>query len=586
MAMIRAAFLSVVVILISLAANSCGYGAGAYRELADIESYAAERPDSALQVLGKIDSRRIHRAKVRARYCLLKSMVLDKNYIDVTDDSLTLEAVRWYRDHGTDAERAKAYYYHGRVQQNDKDYINAIIAFTNAEKYAGMEEDWLYLGLIYRGMARIYNVTFNSEEELKYSIYASECYRKSDDELHYNYSLNNTAIAYNNLKKFDKAIALCEEVEDRARASNDTILMAASTCTYISALTYKENPDPVRAISMFNYMRDSLRYEPSFETWHDIACAYSQIGEYDTAIQIIEGLRSVCPDNPVAYGQLASVRSKVDYGKFDYKDAYLNFSAATAIQDSIFNSILNQSVLSAQKDYFQRQAEYDEYRLRTHRIIAGLVISVLALAIVYVTAVAYRKIREKQSEAERYMGQVCDMVEQMKVAEIESRRALDEKDRQIDSLSTDIRERNGEAISGFRRQIGDLYRLKFNFLDEICRQYYSYGLTAAKQRKILKAVEDSISELSGDRDFSALEAIVNTFKDDVMKKLRDEFPLFKEEEFRLMCYWYAGFSSSAMSLLLKEEDVNAVYKKRSRLKGKIEKSGSPLKEFFIKELSK
>lgn len=584
MAMIRAAFLSVVVILISLAASSCDRGA--YRELADIESYAAEHPDSALRALGRIDASSLCRAKDRARYCLLKSVALDKNYIDVTDDSLTLEAVRWYRDHGTDAERAKAYYYHGRVQQNDKDYINAIIAFTNAEKYAGMEEDWLYLGLIYRGMARIYNVTFNSEEELKYSIYASECYRKSDDELHYNYSLNNTAIAYNNLKKFDKAIALCEEVEDRARASNDTILMAASTCTYISALTYKENPDPVRAISMFNYMRDSLRYEPSFETWHDIACAYSQIGEYDTAIQIIEGLRSVCPDNPVAYGQLASVRSKVDYGKFDYKDAYLNFSAATAIQDSIFNSILNQSVLSAQKDYFQRQAEYDEYRLRTHRIIAGLVISVLALAIVYVTAVAYRKIREKQSEAERYMGQVCDMVEQMKVAEIESRRALDEKDRQIDSLSTDIRERNGEAISGFRRQIGDLYWLKFNFLDEICRQYYSYGLTAAKQRKILKAVEDSISELSGDRDFSALEAIVNTFKDDVMKKLRDEFPLFKEEEFRLMCYWYAGFSSSAMSLLLKEEDVNAVYKKRSRLKGKIEKSGSPLKEFFIKELSK
>lgn len=580
----RTAFIFVTVILISLAASSCDRGA--YRELADIESYAAERPDSALQALEKIDASRIRRAKVRARYCLLKSMTLDKNYIDVTDDSLTLEAVRWYRDHGTDAERAKAYYYHGRVQQNDKDYINAIIAFTNAEKYAGMEEDWLYLGLIYRGMARIYNVTFNSEEELKYSIYASECYRKSDDELHYNYSLNNTAIAYNNLKKFDKAIALCEEVEDRARASNDTILMAASTCTYISALTYKENPDPVRAISMFNYMRDSLRYEPSFETWHDIACAYSQIGEYDTAIQIIEGLRSVCPDNPVAYGQLASVRSKVDYGKFDYKDAYLNFSAATAIQDSIFNSILNQSVLSAQKDYFQRQAEYDEYRLRTHRIIAGLVISVLALAVVYVTAAAYRKIREKQSEAERYIGQVCDMVEQMKVAEVESRRALDEKDRQIDSLSTDIRERNGEAISGFRRQIGNLYRLKFNFLDEICRQYYSYGLTAAKQRKILKAVEDSISELSGDRDFSALEAIVNTFKDDVMKKLRDEFPQFKEEEFRLMCYWYAGFSSSAMSLLLKEEDVNAVYKKRSRLKGKIEKSGSPLKEFFIKGLSK
>ena len=133
----RTAFLSFLAVFLSLIMSSCGRGT--YRELSDIESYAAEHPDSALQVLGKIDSRRIHRAKVRARYCLLKSMVLDKNYIDVTDDSLTLEAVRWYRDHGTDAERAKAYYYHGRVQQNDKDYINAIIAFTNAEKYAGMK---------------------------------------------------------------------------------------------------------------------------------------------------------------------------------------------------------------------------------------------------------------------------------------------------------------------------------------------------------------------------------------------------------------------------------------------------------------
>ena len=378
---------------------------------------------------------------------------------------------------------------------------------------------------------------------------------------------------------------MCEEVEDRARASNDTILIAACASTYISALTYKENPDPERAIAIFNYMRDSLEYEPSFETWHDIACAYSQIGEYDVAIQIIEGLKSVS-DDPVSYGQLASVQSKVDYGRLDYKDAYQNFNAAMAIQDSVFNSILNQSGLSAQKDYFQRQAEYDEYRLRTHSIIAGLVISVLALAVMCIAVSAYRKIREKQVETERYMGQVSDMVEQMKAVESENRRALDEKDRRIDSLSRDIRERNGESISEFRRQIGNLYRLKFNFLDEICRQYYSYGLTAAKQRNILKAVEGSISELSGDRDFGALEAIVNTFKNDVMRKLRDEFPQFKEEEFRLMCYWYAGFSSSAMSLLLKEEDVNAVYKKRSRLKGKIEKSGSPLKEFFIKELSK
>ena len=95
--MIRAAFLSVVVILISLAASSCDRGA--YRELADIESYAAEHPDSALQALGRIDASSLCRAKDRARYCLLKSVALDKNHMDVTDDSLINIAVKWYGRH-------------------------------------------------------------------------------------------------------------------------------------------------------------------------------------------------------------------------------------------------------------------------------------------------------------------------------------------------------------------------------------------------------------------------------------------------------------------------------------------------------
>ena len=584
MAMIRAAFLSVVVILISLAASSCDRGA--YRELADIESYAAERPDSALQALGKIDSRRIRRAKVRAGYCLLKSMTLDKNYIDVTDDSLTLEAVRWYRDHGTDAERARAYYYHGRVQQNDKDYVNAIIAFTNAEKYAGADEDWLYLGLIYRGMAEIYGQNYNFADEYKYAQLSCDCFHMAENENFYNYGLLDIAASLNNQHKYAQSDSICQKIIKIAKGNHDIELYRQGLRMIALTAIKSDTPEPEKTIEIFSYLIDSLDYVPTISDYSDLAHAYSLDGNYEYADSIIENIEALVGYDKISQATISLTDYVIERNRKNYKEALFRIEDAIQIQDSLLYMTLNQSVLSAQKDYFQRQAEYDEYRLSSHRIIAGLVISVLALAVVSVAVSAYRKIREKQVEAERYMGQVSDMVEQMKAAESENRRALDEKDRRIDSLSRDIREGNGEAISEFRRQIGDLYRLKFNFLDEICRQYYSYGLTAAKQRKILKAVEGSISELSGDRDFSALESIVNTFKDDVMRKLREEFPHFKEEEFRLMCYWYAGFSSSAMSLLLKEEDVNAVYKKRSRLKGKIEKSGSPHKEFFIKRLSK
>lgn len=165
MAMIRAAFLSVVVILISLAASSCDRGA--YRELADIESYAAERPDSALQALGKIDARRIRRAKVRARYCLLKSMTLDKNYIDVTDDSLINIAVKWYGRHGKADEKLMAYYYQGLVYQNAGDQEEAMKSFFLAGRSADRSTDNIQKGLLLDAKAAVYESLFRFDDAIE-----------------------------------------------------------------------------------------------------------------------------------------------------------------------------------------------------------------------------------------------------------------------------------------------------------------------------------------------------------------------------------------------------------------------------------
>ena len=52
-------------------------------------------PDTALALLDSIDSRRLYRGD-KARYALLRSQALDKNYIDVTNDSLINIAVNYY----------------------------------------------------------------------------------------------------------------------------------------------------------------------------------------------------------------------------------------------------------------------------------------------------------------------------------------------------------------------------------------------------------------------------------------------------------------------------------------------------------
>lgn len=77
--------------------------------LHNAESLMNEHPEDALSIIRHIDRRKIYSSASEARYALLYSQALDKNYVDVTSDSLTAVAVNYYDRHGTKHERAMAH---------------------------------------------------------------------------------------------------------------------------------------------------------------------------------------------------------------------------------------------------------------------------------------------------------------------------------------------------------------------------------------------------------------------------------------------------------------------------------------------
>ena len=566
-----------------LAVSSCGNDHHIYRTLKDVGTYISDSPDSAYNVLSGIDKKRISRYRTLAKYSLLMSIALDKKYIDVTEDTLIRPAVLWYERHGSDKDRMLASYYHGRVYQNAEDYNQAIIAFSNAEKYAKTCEDDFYLGMIYRGMHSIYNRTYNNSDALKYAILSRNHFKKSANELHYIYSLRDIALIYHNLNKFNECLALCDTVKHIAKGIKDTVLYASVLDIEIASTIYKTDKEPEKAIQTFNFIVDSLHRNPSFQAWHDIAEAYAETGQYDTAYNIINRLKTLVLPNSVAEGTLASVQSRIDLAKHDYKNSLLNFQKAVDIQDSLFYTILNQAVVNTQKDYFKRQAEYDAERLHMKNTIILLIVIASAITLASISYFWYRKVKDKEREKELETSRLIDRISEVRNELISLQR---EKDEQISSLTRALESENQEAMSGFREQIYCLYQTRFRFFDNICRQYYSFGMTAAKQRQIFKVVEENIGEVSDDKEIMALEVIVDAFRGGVMKKLRAEFPRFKEEDFKVMCYWYAGFSPTAMCVFMKVDDINDIYKRKSRLKARIEKSESPNKDFFISQLPK
>ena len=141
------------------------------RTLQDVDSYIMTRPDSALTVLEGVDRDLLRSERQRAYHALLYAMALDKNYIDVNEDSVASVAVDYYSRKGPMKYRARAYYYLGLAYYYQQDYDRAILEFTKAEKAAEVS-DSLYLGMTKSFQADVYNWIYNDVEEIKCSFSA------------------------------------------------------------------------------------------------------------------------------------------------------------------------------------------------------------------------------------------------------------------------------------------------------------------------------------------------------------------------------------------------------------------------------
>ena len=123
--------------------------------LSRADSIMAAAPDSALAILDALDPATINSDGKRARYALLRSQALDKNYIDATDDSLISIASDYYATSSDARSRMLSLYYHGRVHYNAADYPHALVMFTRSLDEARALDDPFWCGRNWQKQRRI-----------------------------------------------------------------------------------------------------------------------------------------------------------------------------------------------------------------------------------------------------------------------------------------------------------------------------------------------------------------------------------------------------------------------------------------------
>ena len=125
------------------------------------ESLMQEHPKDALALLDSLKKHPMASKAENARLALLYSMALDKNYIDVTDDSLICIAENWYSKKTGTREKFLSLYYKGVVNKNAKKYPEAITAFSRAQKLENEIGDSYLLGQLYNQMGYIYKLHYD-----------------------------------------------------------------------------------------------------------------------------------------------------------------------------------------------------------------------------------------------------------------------------------------------------------------------------------------------------------------------------------------------------------------------------------------
>ena len=118
-------------VLMVLCLSACRQGTNV-PELDTADSLMEQRPDSALALLRRIDTLRLTSRHDRARYAMLLSMALDKNYIDLKDFHVLQPAIDYYEDHGTPTEQMRTFYYQGRIYDNAGNMSKALQTYLKA----------------------------------------------------------------------------------------------------------------------------------------------------------------------------------------------------------------------------------------------------------------------------------------------------------------------------------------------------------------------------------------------------------------------------------------------------------------------
>ncbi len=548
---------SIFLIPLLMVVNSCNHRLS--KDFSEIEAILPGHPDSALVMIGSIDTLSLKSVRSKAEYTLLKAKCLDKNYID--DASLLKEMAAYepyFQSHGSTNDKIQYGYYLADQFYDSEQFEEASVRLLKVLEYAEKDNDYFYSGQSCWLLALIYLKTYNYVEELKYIKRAYNYLREGGFDYHADYAEIQLAEAFLKNGKRDEAMEYFDDVLNRSREAGDSSLLGYALTSSAISLLNGSNPKPEDVVLRMSEA-ERLNYEFDSRSFGDLAMAYHLLGNDERAFHYLEKAFEMSANDLKAKLYVSSFAYRIYKDGKMYDEAFPLVEAILHYNDSTTIRILGQSVVKAQMLYFQEKESASSAKLSQSRVI--LVVSILLFCSLICIFVLSSKIKRDKLELE-YNRKIQQYT--MSINELKST---------LDSLVriVDVKGKEHNAL-----------KFTFSAFDSLFDEYYHSP--GNEDAALIGSFEAMLKKFRDDKAFIAsFESMVDATHNGIITVAYKECQL-KESDLYLYAFMVAEISYPTICVIF-DVNLSAIYNRVKRLKTRILESNPEHKDEIMRHMT-
>jgi hypothetical protein len=341
---------SIIILLLFCIVASCSQNKVS-NQLDLAESLMDERPDSAMFILNELKIDELNKQH-RARYALLMSMALDKNYIDTTSFAVLQPAIDYYLKNGNPNEKLRTYYYQGRIFQNKGDNDNALNSFIKSINSSSNATDSLCIARALIAESCLFYEFYDFKSYVNNYLRAASIYNAKhlyDDEFDCLLHAFDGTIILENSARADSLYSICNQHKCKDKKLQQTL--HCCNLSYIS--TFGTAEDISKYINNVKIDKNSSSTEVI-----KLAFAYHKLNDNEHAMHLLDSIT----ENDIQFDTLIyqSVAVPILESLGQYKEALSMYEEFNLKLDSISQWFFDQKSKSiADRHALELKAQKD-----------------------------------------------------------------------------------------------------------------------------------------------------------------------------------------------------------------------------------